>query len=97
MLVHVLDHVPQCYSADDGAVIASVLRGALNRNTNVILSFDGVADVPSSFINAALVSLLDDFSFQKIRAIVSIVDANAQIGEMVHRCFANAERHFAAA
>src|SRR4051812_19009641 len=97
MVVKALDLVPQCYSPDDGAVIASVLRDAFARNEHVTLSFDRVSDVPSSFINSAFVSLLDTYSFDWLKAHLTITDATSQIADMFRRCLANGVRQFQAA
>lgn len=91
MVIAALDHVPQCYTSADGLVIAGVLRRCL-REGGTKLSFAGVDDVPSSFVNSAIVSLLDEFSAEVLRQRLSIVDSNRQINEMVRRCMNNAAR-----
>jgi hypothetical protein len=92
MVIAILDHVPHCYSSEDGDVVARFLSHAFARGRSVTLSFTGVGDATSSFINAAFVSLLDDYDFPFIKAHLSIVDSNRQINDMVRRCFQNAER-----
>lgn len=97
MVVRALDHVAQCYGASDGAVIARVLRQAFLRGHHVTLSFAGVSDVPSSFVNAALVSLLDDHSLEWLKSHLSVVDATKQTADMIRRCLANGVRTLQAA
>lgn len=97
MVITALDHVPHCYSAADGAVIDRLLRASLAKGDQVTLSFAGVSDVPSSFVNAALISLLDTYDFLWLKAHLSIVDASKQTADMILRCFRNAERQLAAA
>jgi uncharacterized protein YdaL len=97
MVVNALDLVPHCYSSADGEVIARVLRDAFSKNERVTLSFVGVTDVPSSFVNAALVSLLDTYSFDWLKGHLSLVDATGQIADMVRRCLANGVRQLDAA
>ncbi|KQX19053.1 MULTISPECIES: STAS-like domain-containing protein [unclassified Sphingomonas] len=96
MVVRALDHVRQCYSSADGAVINHVLRDAFAQDSKVTLSFDGVVDIPSSFVNAALVPLLDEVSFDWLKSHLAVVDANRQIADMVRRCLGNASRTNAA-
>jgi len=85
MVMRVLDHVAQCYTAKDGFVIARLVSRALTKSEKAILSFDGVSDVPSSFVNAAFVSLLDDFSFDQIRANLAVINSTRQINDMILR------------
>lgn len=91
MVINALDHVPHCYTSQDGEVIANQIRNGLSNGGNVVLSFAGVTDVPSSFVNAAIVALLDDFSAAYIRSHLSIVDSTQQINDMIRRRFREPE------
>ncbi len=97
MVITALDHVPQCFSAKDGEVIAKVLRSQLSLDGSATLSFAGVSEVPSSFVNAALVSLLDTYDFEWIKGHLAIVDASRQTADIVRRCFENAVQQLQAA
>lgn len=97
MVITALDHVPHCYSAQDGVVIARILRRRLSADGQATLSFAGVSDVPSSFVNSALVSLLDTYSFDWIKRHLTIVDATRQTADMIRRCFDNAVEQLRAA
>lgn len=92
MVINALDHVDRCYSTADGAEIARVLRAAFARHDRVTLSFAGVDDVPSSFVNASLVALMNGHSPDWLKSKLSIVDATPQIADMIRRCIANAVR-----
>jgi hypothetical protein len=82
-----LDHVPHCYSAEDGQVVQDILLERLSTDDLVTVSFDGVTSVPSSFVNTALISLLGKFSFEEIRRRVRFADTNTQINEMIKKRF----------
>lgn len=97
MVIVALDHVPHCYSGEDGDAIAALIRPALNKGDRVTVSLSGVDDVPSSFVNAAFVSLLADFDFDFIKAHLTISDATKQAADMIHRCFRSATRQKQAA
>lgn len=97
MVVRALDHVPRCYSPSDGAIIADILRHAFSEGQKVVLSFDGVTDVPSSFVNAAFVSLLDEYPFETLKSQLTIIDATKQIADMIRRCLAIGVRNRQAA
>jgi hypothetical protein len=87
-----LDHVPHCYTAADGQIIHRLIARGLDEEAAVKLSFDGVSDVPSSFINASVVALLDKYDEAYIKSHLTIIDATPQIGDMVRRCLANGVR-----
>lgn len=92
MVIRALDHVRQCYTAADGAIIRRAIAQQLAQGRSVRLSFDGVYDVPSSFVNGAIVELLDEFQADYIKSHLTIVDATRQIADMVRRCLANGIR-----
>ena len=83
MVIAVLDHVPHCYTADDGLVVAGVIRREFSMNRGVTLSFRGAHTIPSSFANAAFVTLLDTFDIDYIKRHLRIVDSTAQINSMI--------------
>lgn len=82
-IISVLSYVQSCYNNADGDVIRKLLEAQLRNNTPVTVSFKGVNSVPSSFVNSALVPLLDDYSFEKIKSLIKFSDTNSQINEMI--------------
>jgi hypothetical protein len=93
MVIRILNHVPHGYSAHEGNVIANVLQKTLNGSDEPVeVSFKGVSDVPSSFINAALVSLLDTYSFEWVKSHVAFTDVTQQVADMIRRCLINGAR-----
>lgn len=97
MVIIALDHVPHCYSTADGLTIAKLLRVHLDAGHPVALSLTGVSDVPSSFANAAFVSLLNDYRPDWLRAHLSIVDASHQASGVIKRCLQGAIERLQAA
>jgi len=94
MVIRVRDHVQRCQSWSDGDVIGQQIKRVLAARERAVVSFDGVGDVPSSFVNAAFVSLLDDYSFDFIKRHVSVVDSTSQINSLIKRRLSSeAERH----
>lgn len=63
--------------------MAGVIRPALRAGQDITLSFRGVRGVPSSFVNAAFVGLLDEFPVTLIRRHVRVVNSNPQINAMI--------------
>ena len=87
MVINILDHVQQCYSQRDGKVIADLLLSSLKSGEKVSVSFSGVYGVPSSFINAAFISLLDEFTFEEIRSRLAFSHSTKLINEMIKKRF----------
>lgn len=97
MVITVLDHIPHCYSTKDGEVIQALLRRAFTFEQRVTLSFSGVSDVPSSFVNAALVPFVQERGSDWLKTHLIITCVNKQIADVIRRCVANAERVLEAA
>ena len=96
MVINVLDHVPQCYTGQDGAVIGSLIRDGFARGDDVTVSFLGVDNAPSSFVNAAFVDLLDSYSFDYIRRHLLVINSSPQINDLIRRRFSFATSPLAA-
>ena len=92
MVIRALDLVQRCDTAEDGWIVHKTLKDHLSSGQTVSLSFDGVYDVPSSFVNTSIVSLLSDFSEAEIKSHLVITNATRQIADMVRRCLANGVR-----
>jgi STAS-like domain of unknown function (DUF4325) len=92
VVVSVLEHVDQCFSHEDGELLRVVLAEKLQNGEGVTLSFTRVTDVPSSFINAALVPFLLEHGPDWVKANLKIIGARKQILDMVRVCFSNAEQ-----
>jgi hypothetical protein len=87
MVIRLLDHVTRCSTYEDGEVIYRLLANELARGQEVEISFDGVLSVPSSFVNAALVKLLERFPFEVIRDKMTITHSTRQINELIKSRF----------
>jgi len=87
MVIRALDLVRQCYSQDDGQKVFDVLYPRLKQGERIELSFEGVDTVPSSFINTALIHLLDVLTFDTIKSNLRFVDTTKQINQMIRSRF----------
>lgn len=89
--IRVLDRVAQCSSYEDGERIFRLITAALDNeerlDSKVEVDFEGVRSVPSAFVNAALVQLLDRYSFDYIRSHLNVVGSTRQINDLVKRRF----------
>ncbi|MHB2207761.1 STAS-like domain-containing protein [Methylobacterium sp. CM6257] len=85
MVVRILDATPAADTNGQGEAVLARLLAALNRAEVITVSFEGVTNVTSSFVNAALVPLLETISFGEIKRRVRIIDSNRQINDMIKR------------
>lgn len=92
MVIIALDHVPHCFSQADGAVLNRVLAPHFAARRNFTLSFTGVEDVTSSFVNASLVPFVEAYGADFVKSHLKVVGATKQVSTTILRCFANAER-----
>ncbi|MGB3290319.1 MAG: STAS-like domain-containing protein [Burkholderiaceae bacterium] len=87
MVIKVLDYVDQCQSNGDGIVIHDIIKPKLENGEEVVLSFEGVPSLPSSFVNSALISLLDEMPFERIKSLLRFVHTNSQMNSMIRDRF----------
>lgn len=88
VVVNVLNHVERCYSNEDGTKIFKLLTKYLNKGEIVILSFEGVNSLTSSFTNTALIELLKEYDFNYIKNNLRFTNSNKNINEMIKHRFA---------
>jgi hypothetical protein len=86
-MIRVLDFVPRCYNGNDGQIIHDIIATRLAESDMVTVSFEGVDSVPSSFVNVALISFLDELEFDEIKRRMRFVDTNSQINDMIRSRF----------
>lgn len=92
MVIVVRDHVPHCFSQADGIVLYDLLRPHLSVGRPVTLSFTGVEDVTSSFVNSSLVPYFEKYGSGYAKSHLRIISATSQVADTIRRCVANAER-----
>ncbi len=86
-MVKVLDIVENCYTWSTGEIVADVIRKSFARDEKIVLSFKDVTDIPSSFVNAAFISLLNDYSYDYIRLKLTLTSCSPQIVDMINQRF----------
>jgi hypothetical protein len=83
MVVRILDHVANCSSYADGDTIFNIIGPVIQRGEDVVLSFEGVEAVPSSFINAAIVRLIEIVSLKEIKTHLKVIKSTRQINALI--------------
>ena len=71
-------------TAEQGDAILIKIRAGLACEPNqLIVSFEGIQSATSSFVNSALVPLLDDLEFGELKRRLKIIDSTRQINDMI--------------
>ena len=83
MDIKLLDHVTACSSYSDGEVIYNLIAPEIIKGKDVTVSFRGVPAVPSAFINASIVRLVEQTSLDNVRRHLKISDSTRQINELI--------------
>jgi len=85
---------PHCVSSADGTKVHDRIAEALRRGEDVALSFAGVEDVTSAFLNAAIGQLYGEFSEQAIRSHLQVTDGEGDQLVLLKRVADRAKEFF---
>ena len=84
-----------CVASEDGEKVYQAILGALRRGKNVEISFEGVEDLTSLFLNTAIGQLYRDFKEEELRERLSVADdARPQDLETLKRSVDRAKEYF---
>jgi len=86
-VIRIIDYIEKPSSYEDGEVIYKIISQKMKDNENVVVSFSGIASVPSAFVNSAFIRLVEEFSFEKIRSLLVITDSTRHINELIKSRF----------
>lgn len=81
--IQVKAHIPYCDTNEQGEKIFDLINRAFAGGQDVTLSFEGIEDTTTSFINSAFVQLLDRYSLQVIKSRLRIVRSTRQINSLI--------------
>lgn len=87
MVIRILDHVETASTYEDGEAIYRLIREPIAAGRAVTVSFDGVLAVPSAFVNAAFVRLVESVPIDRVRACLRITDSTRSINDLVRSRF----------
>lgn len=85
--IRITDHVKQASTYLDGQVIYNLIANQVAHDHPVEVSFAGIHAVPSAFVNAAFLQLLETVSIDKVKRNLRIVDSTKFINELIKRRF----------
>ncbi|UAL27787.1 STAS-like domain-containing protein [Bacillus paralicheniformis] len=86
-VIKVIDHVERCYSNEDGQIIFDIIDQKFSLGEEVNLSFSGISGVTSSFVNTALIDLLDKYGFDFVKGHLKFIDTTKQINTAINDRF----------
>lgn len=88
MVIKVKDHIQQCYSNADGDIIFKKIMEAMGREVEVVeISFKGIDSASTSFVNSALINVLDHYDFDAIKRRIRFTNSSKQINDMIKKRF----------
>lgn len=83
VMIRIRDHVARASSYEDGDVIFRLLSDRLSAGESVDVSFEGITSVPSAFVNAAFVRVLESMRFDDFRSRVRFCESTRSINEIL--------------
>ena len=85
-----------CVTAEDGNKVHSAILKAINEGKKVAISFKGVVDVTSLFLNTAVGKLYDTppMTEDEIKEKISVIDATPQDLETLSRTVQRAKEYY---
>lgn len=92
-MIKVQDHVQQCFSANDGEKIAMLIKAEFAKGNKVVLSFTGIDDATSSFVNTAFIGLLNLYTPSFVKENLKIIDSTPNINELILKRFRFSEQN----
>ncbi|TVM16559.1 hypothetical protein DPQ33_11165 [Oceanidesulfovibrio indonesiensis] len=88
MVINITNLTKNASTYEDGIVVFKVIKNHLDQGHTIRLSFSGIHNVPSSFVNSAVIQLLEHYSFDFIREHLFFINTTKQINDMIRRRFA---------
>ena len=86
-VIRIKDFVVRPSTYEDGQVIFQLISPSIQKGLEVEVSFAGVHAVPSAFVNAAFVQLLEHAPSGQVKACLRISNSTKFINELIKRRF----------
>ncbi len=85
--IRIADKLKQFSTYEDGFRIYKIIKTAIDEEKSVVLSFDSITAVPSSFVNGCFSKLIDDIGVDNVKKSVRITKSTVIINNMIRRKF----------
>ena len=73
-IIGIKDVVLGTFSYDDAVPLRMLMEESLKNGDSVVLSFDGVHTLTSSFLNSSIGEIVDSFGFDTLKGRVSLTN-----------------------
>ena len=85
--IRITDHVQQASTYDDGNKIFNLISKSFEQDEPIVVSFAGIQAVPSAFVNAAFLQLLEHTTLENIQKKLVFADSTKFINDLIRRRF----------
>lgn len=72
-----------CDTSQQGLLLHGLVSSEMQAGITVTIDFQGVHNATSSFINASIATIFDDFGYENAKKQLKIVNVNHQIAEIL--------------
>lgn len=86
--IKIINKVPTYSTFENGSTVYFAIRNELANGNNIVLSFEGIAGVPSSFVNGLFNKLIEEIGIDGIKQRIRITHSTRMINDMLKRKFA---------
>ena len=83
-----------CVAAEDGQKVYDAIFKGLQEGKNIEISFKGIEDLTSLFLNAAIGQLYNEFEDDELKKRLSVIDTSPQDLETLKRSVERAKEYF---
>lgn len=85
--ITIKDHVSEGFTNDDGALLYGVIQKHLYENDLIVLSFEGMTSISSSFLNSSLVQVKEEIGFNELKRRFRFIKTNQSINSTIRTRF----------
>lgn len=85
MVVRVIDITGKAATAADGEAVRAAIEALLKAENPVVLSFEKIPFVTSSFLNSSLIYMAEKLGESGLKSSLKVTNANRQIAETIRR------------
>ncbi|UYT10740.1 STAS-like domain-containing protein [Lactococcus garvieae] len=66
-----------------GEILFQQIKNLFENQESVVVSFQGISDISSSFVNSAFIDLLNEYDFDYIRKNLKFINSTKQINSLI--------------
>lgn len=70
-----------------GLVLLEAIQEAFEKKQKVVILFESIPYISTSFINSAFINLLEDYTFEAIKTNLTFKNSIAQINQLIRERF----------